>query len=207
MAAAESTLGSENHEAGDRSARSAQDILSVRTPLKDAQLAEHLIRVGQYWERREDWAEAARLYQRAVKAYEKTPAENANPQLQAVSRWASALRHAGRNTEAERLYRMLLQAYEGMGVELRPDMATVAHNLGNVLFATGRLRDSRESYGLALKLVADRQDDPSVQPLIERFKQSYIESLRKLGVSEVQIEADLRQTLGTKNGSKPPASR
>jgi tetratricopeptide (TPR) repeat protein len=207
MTEAESTLASEDHSAGDRSARSAQDILSVRLPSNDPQLAEALIRVAQYWERRDDWAEAARLYQFAVKAYEKTPAENTNPQLQAVSRWASALRHSGRNTEAERLYRMLLQAYEGMGTELRPEMASVAHNLGNVLFATGRLRDARESYALALKLMVDQQSVPSAEPALTRFKESYAECLKKLGVSEPQIEADIRRTLGLKPAVKSPGKR
>lgn len=207
MSVAERTLISGNPEAGDRSARSAQDILSARTPPNDPKLAEGLVRVGQYWERRQDWAEAARVYQRAVKAYEKTPAENTNPQLQAVNRWASALRHAGRNTEAERLYRMLLQAYDGMGTELRPEMAAVAHNLGNVLFATGRLRDAREAYALALKLMIDYQSDPDAQPSLTRFKESYAECLRKLGISESQIDLDLRQTLGVRPSPKIPASR
>lgn len=204
MTMAEQTLISGNPEKGDGSARSAQDILSARNPPNDPKLAESLIRVGQYWERRQDWAEAARVYQRAVKAYEKTPAENTNPQLQAVNRWASALRHAGRNTEAERLYRMLLQAYDGMGTELRPEMAAVAHNLGNVLFATGRLRDAREAYALALKLMIDHQSDPDAQSTLTRFKESYAECLRKLGISESQIELDLRQTLGVRPPSKIP---
>lgn len=203
MDEAERTLSSDKPETGDRLARSAQDILSVRLPSHDVKLAESLSRVAQYWERRNDWAEAARAYQGAVKAYEKTPAENANPQLQAVSHWASALRHAGRNTEAERLYRMLLQAYEGMGPELRPEMATVAHNLGNVQFATGKLREARESYAQALKLMANRQSDPAAEPMITHFKASYVECLRKLGISESQIETDLRQTFGTKPPGKP----
>lgn len=207
MTVAEQTLISGNPETADRSARSAQDILSARTPPNDPKLAESMIRVGQYWERRQDWAEAARVYQRAVKAYEKTPAENTNPQLQAVNRWASALRHAGRNTEAERLYRMLLQAYDGMGTELRPEMASVAHNLGNVLFATGRLRDAREAYALALKLMIDHQSDPDAQSALTRFKESYAECLRKLGISESQIDLDLRQTLGVRPSPKIPASQ
>jgi tetratricopeptide (TPR) repeat protein len=204
---AERTLDSDNSEEGDVSARSAQDILSARTPSNDVPLAELLIRLAQYWEQRDDWAEAARLYQRAVKAFERTPAENANPQLQAVDRWAAALRHSGRNTEAERLYRMLLQAYEGMGSDLRPEMASVAHNLGNVLLATGRIRDARECYEKALTLLADRQSESRVEPLLGRFKDSYEQCLRKLGVSDTQIEADLRQILGPKPSPKRPPAR
>src|SRR4030095_144623 len=126
------------------SARSALDILSAHTPPNGAPLAEGFTRVAQYWERRDDWAEAARIHQRAVKAYEKTPAGKADPQVQGGNRGGAALRHTGRNTEAEKLYRMLLQAYEGLGSELRPEMASVAHNLGNLLSATDWLRDARE---------------------------------------------------------------
>jgi tetratricopeptide (TPR) repeat protein len=207
MDEAERTLGSANPEAGDVSARSALDILSAHTPPNGAPLAEGFTRVAQYWERRDDWAEAARIHQRAVKAYEKTPAENADPQLQEVNRWAAALRHTGRNTEAEKLYRMLLQAYEGLGSELRPEMASVAHNLGNLLSATDRLRDAREYYVQALTLLADRQSNPRVEPLLSGFKDSYQHCLRKLGVSEAQIDAGLREILDAKNPPKPPPHR
>jgi tetratricopeptide (TPR) repeat protein len=207
MDQAEATLGSDETEAGDRAARSAHDILSARPGSSDATLAESLTRLALYWERRDDWPEAVRLHQRAVKAYEKTPAENAGPQLQAVNRWAEALRHTGRNTEAERLYRMLLQAYEGMGSELRPDMASVAHSLGNVMLATDRLREARECYTQALTLIADRQADPAVQPLVGRFKGSLRDCLRKLGISEAQIDADLRQVQDAKIPSKHPSDR
>jgi len=207
MDEAERTLGSANPEAGDVSARSALDILSAHSPPNGAPLAEGFTRVAQYWERRNDWAEAARVHQRAVKAYEKTPAENADPQLQEVNRWAAALRHTGRNTEAERLYRMLLQAYEGLSPALRPEMASVAHNLGNLLSSSDRLRDAREYYAQALTLLADRQSDPRVEPLLSSFKDSYQQCLRKLGISETQLDADLREILDAKNPPKPRSHR
>jgi tetratricopeptide (TPR) repeat protein len=194
---AERMLESSDTENGDVSARSAQDILLVLAPTKNAELGESLCRVGQYWERRDDWAEAARLYQRAVKAYEHTPAENANPQFQAVNRWAGALRQTGRNTEAERLYRTLVQAYEGLGSELQPELATVAHSLAQVLAATGRLRDAREYFAQALSIMADHPSDPR----LGRFRDSFEECLRKLGISEPQIEVDTRQILDSKRRS------
>jgi hypothetical protein len=207
MDEAERTLGSANPGAGDVSARSALDILSAHTPPNGAPLAESFTRVAQYWERRDDWAEAARVHQRAVKAYEKTPAENADPQLQEVNRWAAALRRTGRNTEAERLYRMLLQAYEGLGPELRPEMASVAHHLGNLLSASDRPRDAREYYAQALSLLADRQSDSRVEPLLRTFKDSYQQCLRKLGISEPQIDADLLEILDARNPPKPSSHR
>jgi tetratricopeptide (TPR) repeat protein len=194
MDEAERTLSTNKPEAGDVSARSAQDILSALIPTKNAELAESLSRVAQYWEGRGDLAEAARLFQRAVKACEGTPAENTYPQLQLVSRWAGALRQSGRNTEAERLYRMLLEAYDGLGSGLMPEMAAVAHNLGNVLLASGRPRDARQFFGQALSIMADRQSDPR----FDRFKDDYADCLRKLGVSEAQIDADIRQFLSSK---------
>jgi tetratricopeptide (TPR) repeat protein len=197
---AERLLDSDDGEKGDISARSAQDILFVLVPTKNAALAEGLTRVAQYWERRDDWAEAARLYQRAVKAYERTPAENSNPQLQTVSRWAGALRQSGRNTEAEKLYRMLVQAYEGLGVGLQPETASAAHSLAEVLASTGRLRDARPYYEQALALMASNPSDPR----LERFKDSFTGCLRKLGISEPQIEADTRQILDPKRPSDTP---
>jgi hypothetical protein len=196
---AERMLDSPDTDKGDLSARSAQDILTVLAPTKNADLAEALSRVAQYWERRDDWAEAARLYQRAVKAYERTPAENADPQLQMVNRWAGALRQTGRNTEAENLYRMLVQAYEGLGSDLQPELATVAHSLAQVLAATGKLRDARDYYAQALRIMASRPADPR----LERFKESFAECLRKLGISEPQIEADTRQILDPKRPATP----
>jgi tetratricopeptide (TPR) repeat protein len=160
MTEAERQLDSANPEKGDVPARSAQDILASLPPTKDAQLAEGFNRVAQYWERRNEWAESARIYQRAVKAYEKTPAENANPQLKVVSRWAAVLRRSGRNTEAERLYRMLIQAYEGLGPDLHPEMAAAAHNLAEILATTNRLRDAREYYARAVAIMAERPVGP-----------------------------------------------
>jgi tetratricopeptide (TPR) repeat protein len=201
MTEAERQLDSANPEEGDVPARSAQDILASLPSTKDAQLAESLNRVAQYWERRSDWAESARIYQRAVKAYEKTPAENANPQLKVVSRWAAVLRRSGRNTEAERLYRMLIQAYEGLGPDLHPEMAAAAHNLAEILATTNRLRDAREYYARAVAIMAERPSDPR----LDHFKDGFSECLRKLGVSEAQIEADTRQILESKSVPNPPS--
>jgi tetratricopeptide (TPR) repeat protein len=200
MEEAERMLESSDTEKGDVSARSAQDILLVLAPTKNAELAESLSRVARYWERRDDWAEAARLYQRAVKAYERTPAENADPQFQTVSRWAGALHQAGRDTEAEKLYRMLIQGYEGLGSDLQPELATVAHSLAQVLAANGRLRDARQYFAQALTIMADHPSDPR----LGRFRDSFAECLRKLGISEPQIEADTRQILDPKRAPDTP---
>jgi hypothetical protein len=55
--------------------------------------------------------------------------------------------------------------------------------------------------------MADRQSDASAEPMLAQFKASYAQCLKKLGVSEPQIEADIRRILGGKASGQKPGNR
>jgi tetratricopeptide (TPR) repeat protein len=138
-----------------------------------------------------------------VQCFEKTPAENAGPQLEAVNRWAGALRKTGRLTEAEKLYRKLLQAYEGTGPALEVDAATVAHNLANALVDSGRFSEARGLYERALSLLANHwPTEDEAQRLAGIMGQNYQHCLVALGFPEKEALAQTRRLLKLPSSTK-----
>jgi tetratricopeptide (TPR) repeat protein len=205
---AEKALAENRHDDGDAAARTAQEILEEVMTTRNARIGDELSRVGIYWDTRERWTEAVRVHERAVKCYEKTPAENSAPQLDAVNRWASALRQVGRFTEAERLYRTLLQAYEGTGPALEVDAATVAHNLANVLVNSGRRKEARIFYEKALILMATHwSSDEEASKLAGTMGQNYQRCLISLGFTEDLALSETRRMLRLPRETKPPTNR
>jgi tetratricopeptide (TPR) repeat protein len=183
-------------EAADATARQAQELLEKLLPASDARLADALENLATHWEARDQWPEAARAHQNAVKAYEGTPAENTSPQLNAVNRLAGAFRRVGRRAEAEKLYRTLLRAYESAGPALEVDAATVAHNLANALVDGQRLAEARGFYERALALLADHwPTEENAQQLAGIMARNYQQCLFALGLSETEAQEHTRRLL------------
>jgi tetratricopeptide (TPR) repeat protein len=183
-------------EAADATARQAQEILEKLLPASDARLADALENLATHWEARDQWPEAARAHQNAVKAYEGTAAENTAPQLHAVNRLAGAFRRVGRRAEAEKLYRTLLRAYESAGPALEVDAATVAHNLANALVDGQRLAEARGFYERALALLADHwPTEENAQQLAGIMARNYQQCLFALGLSETEAQEHTRRLL------------
>jgi tetratricopeptide (TPR) repeat protein len=203
LAKAKKAVEEANTAGADSDASNAQELLEALLPAHDPEIGEALKELAQHWETRERWPEAARVLQKAVQAYEGTPAENAGPQLEAVNRWAGALRKTGRLTEAEKLYRTLLQAYEGTGPALEVDAATVAHNLANALVDSGRFADARGYYERALTLLADHwPTEDEAQRLAGIMGQNYQHCLVALGIPDDEALAHTRKLL-----KLPPTAR
>jgi hypothetical protein len=183
-------------EAADVDAQIAQELLEGLLPTHDIKVGDALKELADYWESRERWTDATRLLQRAVQSYEGTPSENAGPQLDAVNRWAGALRKTGRLTEAEKLYRTLLLAYEGTGPSMEVDEATVAHNLANALVDKGRFSEARGLYERALSLLANHwQTEDEAQRLAGIMGLNYQHCLVALGFPEKEALAKSRRLL------------
>lgn len=174
----------ERMDEADASVERAQALLEELLPTHDAETALGVGMVADYWASRERWPLAARLYQKAVQAYEDTSAENSLEQLSTVNRLAGALRQIGEMTRAEQLYRQLVKAYAGAGAVVATDAASAAHNLGNVLLVTNRAGEAIRYYEEAFAWLgkASPSDEPTVKRMAVMMQASYERCLGATGI-------------------------
>jgi tetratricopeptide (TPR) repeat protein len=189
LASALAALG--RWEEADAAVEKAQGILDRAFAIHDANIAMTYETLGGYWADRNLWPLAARAFQQAVRAYEKTPQENSVTQLAAINRLAGALRQIGETNRAEQLYRRLVKSYDGSGLVVAHEAASAHHNLANLLLTTDRPGEARGFYERAFALLAKTPaEDSSSTAMRERMAANYERCLLALGLDE--------ETAGTK---------
>jgi hypothetical protein len=193
---ASSLAALERWDEADAVVERAQALLEELLPAQDAETGLGLEMVADYWASRERWPLAARLYQKAVQAYENTPAENSQEQIAALSRQAGALRQIGELNRAEQLYRQVVKAYSGAGAIVALDAASASHNLASILIVTERAAEARTYYEQALAWLAKAPPaEGQVQRMTALVSANYERCLEASGVPADEAQKKARKLL------------